>query len=98
MLKRRANWYEWGDGWSLALDAWEADGDALYLALCDTGWFSSTGRARSAAEEVDLRFVWCGETEDGELVMCSEDGLSDDGTAVRRLGPVTIADVSAWVD
>jgi hypothetical protein len=98
MRQRRSNWYEWGDNWWLALDTWEMDSDSLYLALSDTGWFFSVRIVRDAAESVDLRFTWRGETEEGELVLCSEDGTTMDGETVRMLGPVTIADVSAWVD
>lgn len=96
MLRRDA-WYEFGDGYTVAIDKWTADRESLGTALCDTGWFATTWEARSAAEHVDIVLYWQGENDDGDLVICDHEGWAVDGSSVDVPLPVSIADVQHLV-
>ena len=94
---RRDSWYEWGDGYTLAIEKWTTDSETLYTALCDTGWFSSPSAARSASENADLYHAWLGADDYGDHVMCDADGQCPDGSPAAVISPLTVADVQAFL-
>lgn len=94
-MLRRDNWYEFDDGYVLAISKWTDDREALATALKETGWFFTVGAAIRAAEIVTLVHTWSGLDSDGALLLCDEDGAG--GTLVE-VAAITIADVEELID